>query len=288
MLWLTSLFIASITTNVGLLKIISDDKFERPNLVALFINTLLSLVGGVFVLFVINSIYASFLFILFNVISFLLLVYMTRYRTVRALELGEKLLIIFKTVDLQISYILSEMIGQNDGTDITKPIRLALRYILSEIPSVLGLDNSHHPQLSILIPENNKFKVVAYSGIENFRVAKIEEMFQYGPNVVSLAGHAMNQRRAVVINDLTDEKNSDSIFWIRTFNNEPRTGSLLAFPIIRGLGPSDAEPIAILYITSTKRNAFANAATINILSYFALKIEILQNCLGIAEIKRRL
>ena len=285
-IWLTSLFIASITTNAGLLKVISDDKIERPNLVALFVNTLLSIVGGLFAFLLIGSTYASFLFILFNAFSFLALVYTTKYRTVRALELGEKLLVVFKTVDLQISYILSEMIN-NENADVAKPIRLGLRYILSEIPSVLGLDNSHRPQLSILIPEKNKFKVIAYSGIENFRVAKIEEMFQYGDNTVSLAGHAMNQRRAIVVNDLSDEKNLDSIFWVKTINDESRSGSLLAFPIIRGLGPSDAEPIAILYITSIKKNAFANVATIRILSYFALKIEVLQNCLEIAEKKPR-
>lgn len=281
--WLAGLFVTSITTNTGLLKIVTDDKFERPNAVSLLINGLLSLVGGFFGLILVGVVF-SVGFVVFNVSSFLLMFYFTKIRTVRGLELGEKLLIQFKTIDLQICYILAE-INSKGRENLIKPITLALRYILSEMPTILGLDNTHHSELSVLIPQENKFKVVAYSGIENYRVEKMEEMFQYGSNTVSLAGRAMNQRKPVIVNNLADDTNPDLEYWVKTHRDEPKIGSLLAFPIIRGLGASDTEPIAILCITSRRTNAFKNEdAVIRLLNYYALKIEILQNCLDLNSV----
>jgi hypothetical protein len=283
LIWLAGLFITSITINTGLLKVVTDDKFERPNAVSLIINSLFSLVGGFFGILLVG-IFFSVIFVLFNALSFLLLFYFTKIRTVQGLELGEKLLIQFKTIDLQICYILAEIHGKERG-NLIKPITLALRYILSEMPTIIGLDNTHHSELSVLIPKENKFKVVAYSGIENYRVEKMEEMFHYGSNTVSLAGHAMNQRKPIIVNDLADDTNPNLEHWIKTHRDEPKRGSLLAFPIIRGLGASDAEPIAILCITSMKKNAFKNAdSVIRLLNYYALKIEILQNCLDLTTI----
>jgi hypothetical protein len=116
----------------------------------------------------------------------------------------------------------------------------------------------------------------------------MEELFQYGSNTVSLAGHAMNQRRPVIVNDLANESDENLKFWVRTFRDEQKEGSLLAFPIIRGLGSPDAEPIAILCITSAKKDAFLNEnALIRILTYFSVKIEILQNCLDLTTLSRR-
>lgn len=284
--WLATLCVASITININLLKIITDDKFDRPNLVSLIANGLLSIVGGFFAIILVGLIYAIG-FVVFNGLSFLIMYYFTKKRTVRGLELGERLLIQFKTIDLQICYILAE-IYNNNHDDLLKPIRLALRYVLSELPDILGLDNkTHHPQLSVLIPKNNKFKVIAYSGIENFRVEKMEELFEHGSKTVSIAGRAMNQRKAVIINDLSDGSNPELEFYIKTFRDEDTVGSMLAFPIMRGLEPSDSEPIAILCITSKRTEAFKNqGAVLKILSFFAIKIEILQNCLDLTAIPR--
>lgn len=281
--WLATLCVASITINTSLLKIITDDKFDRPNLVSLFVNGLLSLVGGVFAVALVGLIY-SIVFVLFNVISFLIMFYFTKRRTVRGLEFGERLLVQFKTIDLQICYIIAEI--NNKKSDLLKPIRLALRYILSELPSNLGLDGTHHPQLSVLLPqENNKFKVIAYSGIENYRVEKMEELFEYGSKTVSIAARAMNQKTPIIIDNLSDPKNPDLEFYVKTFRDEEKEGSMLAFPIMRGLEPSDTEPIAILCITSKKPNAFVNReAVLRLLNYFAIKIEILQNCLDLVTV----
>jgi len=124
LVWLAGLFITSITINTGLLKVVTDDKFERPNAVSLTINSLFSLVGGFFGILLVG-IFFSVIFVLFNALSFLLLFYFTKIRTVQGLELGEKLLIQFKTIDLQICYILAEIHGKERG-NLIKPITLAL------------------------------------------------------------------------------------------------------------------------------------------------------------------
>jgi hypothetical protein len=279
-IWLAGLFIASISTNTTLIKLVTDDKLERPNIVSLFFNSLLTIVGGFFSFLLLGLFYASG-FILFNIASFFFILYITKRRTVTALEYAEKLLINFKAIDLQISYILNEMYSGR-SKDLARPTRRTLRFILSELPNVLGLDSSHHPQFSILVPQDKKFMVVAYEGIESFRIARMEELFQYGKDTVSLAGHAMNQKSPVIVNDLANETDPNLLYWTRTSPNEAKEGSILAYPIIRGLGSPDADPIAILCITSAKKNAFVNKDAINrVLAYFSLKIEILQNCIDL-------
>ena len=280
--WLAGLFIGSISLNLGLLKIIYDDTFAYPNRISLTANALLSFVGGFFIFYVAGAMY-SIAFILFNVLSFLLMFYFTKRRTVYALELGEKLLAALKTIDLQLTYILSEM-HHSENSDAAKPIRRAVRFILAELPDILGLNGDHHPQLCVLIPHENKFTVVAYERIESFRIEEMEKLFRYGPNPVSVAGRAMNQRRMVIINDLSKEEYPGADDWIKTYRDEQKKGSILAFPIMRGLASLDAEPIAILCITSAKKGAFKDENTlIRVLTYFSVKIEMLQNCLDLTQ-----
>jgi hypothetical protein len=281
--WLAGLFVTSITINTALLKVIYDDKFAHPSLVSLFINSLLSVVGGFFI-YILAGFQFSVAFICFNASSFFLMVYFTKKRTVYALELGEKLLVALKNIDLQITYILNEMYeGKNNN--LTKQVARALRFILSELPNIIGLDDSDHPQLCVLIPSNHRFKVFAYERIESFRIEKIEELFRYGDNTVSIAGHAMNLRKMIVVNDLSDDKDENVKYWVRTFRDEPKEGAVLVYPILRGLASSDAEPIAILCVTSSRVGAFKNENTLfRILTYFSIKIEILQNCLDLKSI----
>jgi hypothetical protein len=145
------------------------------------------------------------------------------------------------------------------------------------------LDKKDNPQLCILVPENNRFKTIAYEGIENFRIAKMEEVFRYGAELKSLAGLAMNQRRTILINDLTDKTNEDVKQWIQVLPTDERDGSILIYPIIRGLGNPDAEPISIVCVSSTRKNSFDKKDVAKIMVYYSPKIEILQNCWEIAE-----
>jgi len=282
--WFAGLFIVSITMNTSLLKIITDDKFQRPTTVALFINLLLSLIGGFFASIIAGWAY-SLGIILFNSACFFIIVYIVKKRDVTAVGFAEKLLVALNTIDLQISYILSE-INERRGGDLSKAIQRALQYIISEIPNVIGLDQSHHPEISLLIPQNNKFKVIAYSGVENYRVVKMEEFFQYGEKTFSLAGHAMNQRKPVIVNSLAEDTNQE--LWLRTTTSDSKKGSILVFPIIRGLESENVNPIAILSIASIKENGFRNAeALMGVLAYFSQKIEILLSCLDLINVTNR-
>ncbi len=283
--WLAGLFVVSITANTGLLKIITDDKLRRPNLIAAFLNASLSFVGGLFGYLLVG--YAiAIVFVLFNGVSYIVLVYIVKKRDVRAVKLGENLLATFQRVDLQISFVLNEILV-NPASDLGRPIRRTIRYILAELSNLLGFDSTHHPQLVVLIPENHKFKVLAYSGIPNHKLAKLENTFQYGPQPISLAGHAMNRRKPIIINDLADARIEDGVFWIQVSTDEPRSGSILAYPIIRGIGSSDTDPIAILCITSDKKGAFDVEIVIQLLTYFSSKFEILQNCWDIVACPKR-
>ena len=107
--------------NTTLLKIITDDKLSRPELDSF--NTQLDFVvgRGVFADILVGLV-LSIVFILFNLISFLILFYLVKKRDFKAVILGEKLLAEFQTIDLQICYILSE-IWNNSNSDLEKPIR---------------------------------------------------------------------------------------------------------------------------------------------------------------------
>ncbi|WKZ41870.1 MAG: GAF domain-containing protein [Anaerolineales bacterium] len=282
LIWMAGLFVGSITLNTGLLKVITDDKIERPNLVGFFINLLLSLVGAFFG-YILIGVLLSVAFVLFNVFSYIVIFFIVKKRDIKAVKFGETLLATFKRIDLQISFILSEINNSKEiglDTDFARPVRRTLRYIISELPYALGLDGSHETLISVLIPSNNKFKVVAYYGLENFVVAKMEDLFRYGPDAVSIAGHAMNQRTTVIINDLSDDNNQDVRRWVRVWD-ESKTGSILAYPIIRGVGSNEAEPMAVICVTSRKKNAFDTISSTDLLNYFAPKIEILQNCMDL-------
>ncbi len=156
-IWVAGLFVGSIAANTVLLKVIADDRLRRPNFVAAFLNTLLSVVGGFFGIMLVGIVLVAS-FILFNVFSFIILVYIVTKRDVRAVILGEKLLATFQRVDLQISFVLSKML-ENPTSDLGRPIRRTIRYILAELSNILGLDSAHHAQSVVLIPENNKLIV---------------------------------------------------------------------------------------------------------------------------------
>jgi len=285
LVWLAGLCIGSITANTALLKVITDDKVPRPNVAAGFLNTLLSIVGGLFCFYFVGY-SVSVAFILFNLISFLILVYIVTKRDKKAVLFAEKLFPTFLAVDLQIAFILSEM-NKGSGANMGSPIRRALRYILSEMPIVFGFDNAHHAQSCVLVPRKNRFSVVAYSGIPNYKVPKMEETFRYGPNPVSVAGHAVNERKTIIINDLTDQKSIDGQYWVKITDDETKIGALLAHPIFRGIGSATSEPIAVLCITSMLKNAFDIEETNRLLSLFSLKVEILQYCWDIIVSRKK-
>jgi len=205
--------------------------------------------------------------------------------TVRAVYLGEKIISVSQAIDLQIVYVLSKINSGEIDSNLDTSIRRSIRYILSELPALLGLDNSHRAQMCLLIPYQGGFRVAAYSGIENYRVVKIEEVFKYSPEPISLAGLAVSQCKPLVINDLSDRDKENTNYWIRLANNEVQPGSILAYPIIRGLGSVDTEPIAVLYVTSDKKSAFTAVETvISLLNVFSPKIEILQRLLEIKNL----
>lgn len=279
--WYAGLFVTSIASNTTLLKIITSDKIPRPNLVALFIMIVMSLVGGIFATILLGII-AALIFVSFNAFSFIGIVYIVKKRDTKAVLLGERLLATFQRIDLQICYILSEM-HTHPESDIGKPIRRTIRYILAELSHILALDSSHHPQIAMLIPDSQKFRVLAYSGIPSDKLAKLETTFQYGDNPVSLAGEVVNQRKPIIINDLADGANPDTVKWVPISPNEERTGSILVYPFMSGIGPSKEDPIAVLCITSEKKDAFDVEAVVQILAYFAPKLEVLQNCWDIVS-----
>ncbi len=93
----------------------------------------------------------------------------------------------------------------------------------------------------------------------------------------------MNRKKPIIINDLADSEIKDVDLWIKIELEESRSGSILAYPIIRGIGPSDADPIVVLCITSEKKDAFDIEIVIQLLTYFSSKFEILQNCWDIVS-----
>ncbi|MDP1614307.1 MAG: GAF domain-containing protein [Methylococcales bacterium] len=284
-IWLASIFVASITANAGLLKIVTDDKIKRPNVVAIILNFILSCVGSYFAYQLVGGI-PAIIFFVFNFALFLVLIYFIKRRDVKAVLFGEKLLSEFQTIDIQICFILSEMYERPNG-DLVKPIRQTLRYILSVLQNIFGLDNSHHAQLCILVPSEFKFRVIAYEGISPVKLKQMQDSFRYGVEPNSLAGHAVNRRIPIIINDLANEKDENAKYFITLSHDEAKRGSILIYPIIRGIGSDVGVPIALICITSDRKNAFDIEVTKQILSYFATKVEVLQNCMDIASVLKK-
>lgn len=280
--WLAGLFLLSVSANTGLFGIITNDKIERPSRIAFYLNLSLSVIGAIFAVFIAGYYYIAVIFALYNSLSFLYITYIVKKRSIKALKFAEVLLATIKNIDLQICYILDVMY-KKPRSDIGKPIRRTVRFILSELGNILGLDHVDHAQLCVLIPENNKFRVVAYHGIESIKVQKMEETFRHGPKPNSVAGHAMSERRTIIINDLSDNSNKDTRYWIDVLGDEKRDGSMLVHPIIRGIGSSTSKPIAVICVTSQRKKAFDAELSIQILNYFSPKIEILQNCWDIVR-----
>ncbi len=199
-----------------------------------------------------------------------------RRRSIAGLELGEKLLVTFKAIDLQIAWIQNQ-IHNASKPDIDRPIRLCSRYIVASLIDCLGLDNTHKTKAYLLVvAEDNKFKLIAFNDIDEQAANQIESTFHYGSNADSLAGFAVNQKHPIVINDLSDSKNVLVRDWIHLYpGDNKKTGSVLVYPIVDSFLESDTEPSAILCIHSERNDAFTQIDSIlRLMTYFSVKLEI--------------
>jgi hypothetical protein len=118
--------------------------------------------------------------------------------------------------------------------------------------------------------------VICHRGIPAHRIPFIEAAFSYGEHPVGVAGIVASSLRTVYIPDLADEQDENVRHWIRVEEGERKEGSLYCFPIRRGVGPHpQTNALAVLSLTSVRKNAFDTKVVPNYLSQIAPKLEAL-------------
>jgi len=281
LIYLSGLYITSLTFNAGLLKFVPEKKTGIAYLLPLILNSILSVVGAIFIYKIVGATINVAIYVGYNFSSFLILQYFhkSQSQTDYALDVGERLLSELKKIDFQISKIMDDMVTGKNKDYPFRGVRRSLRFILSELPNLIGLDGRDRTQLCLLVPNDFKFTVVAWKSIDDFKIEEIESKFAYGQEPQSIAGHSMNTRSAIIVNDLSNDDDPKVRLWIRTVPDEEKTGSVLAYPILLRSRHEAVDPIAILCIATEKTNAFEDEKSLmRILDFFSVKIEILQHC----------
>lgn len=273
--WFAGIFFSSIAINSALVKIISSKGINHPNLICVFLNSLTSFVGGYFAFRLIN-LATGFVFIAFNALSILIIIFIGTRRDIRAIKFSKDIFTSFQKLDLQTIFILTEL-TTHPNPELLKAVRRTQRWALSELTRILGLEREK-PEACILVPKDSRFHVVAYDGIENYKIAAIEEKMKFSPNPEGIAGQAMINRKQIIINDLSDMSDNNATNWIPLVATEEKKGSLFVHPISKGLAGRNEQPLAIVCIATNKIKAFDEKSVKKLMVYFEPKIEILQIC----------
>jgi hypothetical protein len=217
-------------------------------------------------------------------IFFIFLVWSTtKGRDIGGINLGEDVLNRFAEIDQQLCYILNELCTGVDKDKMEGSLTNAFSFILGALYDLLSLGSKDNSHLSILHAKDGQLTVISSERVSPAHAAKLGSEFRYGDDPRGLAGHAATRRETIYIPDLENTKDPNTNLWIPLDENEKKIGSIVCLPLIRGLRGSLNEPIGVLNITSTARDAFGSPYKRQLIDRFGYKVEILLYVLEMLE-----
>lgn len=205
----------------------------------------------------------------------IVIVAILKRRDTKGIKMGQGFLEALHRIDLQTTYVLHLFSKTGATPALAKAINTALSFILTQVALILKVevdkDQSH---LSLLLAREGKFKVIAQTGVTPKHVAFIEKYFSYENGGNGLAGKSAARGQVIYIPDLSDESNLDVKSWIRVGEDEDKEGSIICYPMIRGVGEEDGHvPLAVLSVTSIRKKAFDPELVTNMFRLISPRIE---------------
>jgi hypothetical protein len=278
--WLAGIFLPALTFNVSLINLSLNDKFRYPIRWAFLLNFLYAAIGGGFAYFVTQNLLTIIGVVIENSLLLGIFIFMLKQRDVKGISLGEDLIEFGRLADVQASYIWAALVEKKPSEEINEAISHGLDYILYLLGEILGFEdkrnkkNPHHSLSILLARDNGKFDVLAYDGITYAQIEHIKESFRHKPEIVSVAGYAVNTGKFACIPNLEDQTNYLIDHWVPAETNERKEGFLLCYPIFSGVGrDSHSRPIAVICLSSRVKNAYDGSDIREILDRFSPKIE---------------
>lgn len=129
---------------------------------------------------------------------------------------------------------------------------------LTNFPS--SIDNLFRMSIAE-VRDNGRFTILAAHLIDSHRIESLETLFNHKSGKVSgVAGHVVNLRKVIIINDVTNPPAEyKNVYAPTPYNEIPvyKSGSILGIPIYQDpVHPSTSKILAVLSISSSKKNYF--------------------------------
>lgn len=180
-------------------------------------------------------------------------------------------------LDIQLNILLTMMLKNEPLERIEEFVQRCFTYSISILEQVMGIvpskDESH---ISLLkAKEDGTFSVTASTGIKPHRIQKIQKEFRWKEPVNSLAGLAVSRRKTIIVRDFdSPESKVFKEFWIALDAREVMQGTIVCFPIMRGVADLEpGQPLAVLCITSRRKKAWTDETINDAIGYIAQEIE---------------
>lgn len=279
--WLTGIFTGSFGINLGIWRLILNDKITSPVLTAGLLNAFLTTGLGLFSYFYLNSTAIAIGTIIISSMFLGFMLYSVKERDKKGIKIGEELLATFHEIDLQISYVLHLKTSGGAQDELYKSIEISLNYVLDEIERYLRLEDIDNTVLSIFyVKSNGKFKILASRNISSSLHSEIESTLRHGKDPIGLSGRVANDHSPICIFDLSDDKDRNAEYWVPLYPYTKPVGAIICYPINRGIGKKE-NTMAVINISSPKSMSFNCEAVQELLMQFSAKIETLIYCLEI-------
>lgn len=269
--------------NVGILALTRSNRVQRPSLVGTAL-ILAALLLSLAVLFALGELEMFWAFALVSVFFFGMLVYMRSGRQYRqALQKAENTFFpLLHALHLMSNASLAEMLSSGTGDAALNLVENGLEWLSERIGNLLKLDpkNDRSHVTILLAQEDFSFKVASSRQVDPRHLREIPRRLKWGINYKGFAGRAIANtihdpdRAVTVVNDFDDQDNEDAQYWLPLSKGHAQPGSMLALPIFEGVGlATPRNPLAVLTVTSARKQAFSSEAETELLVMLSPLIE---------------
>lgn len=259
---------------------------KHPRIVASVLCLVVIVLQVIFTQMIVGLWYVDVVALILGVLMTFIVLWSLTRTDKEAIEIAEDISGVMRAIDSQLTFILGEIVSGGSVRDVDTAIRYAIQYVIWRMTESLAIGNPYDMRISVLTPNNGRFKVLERWNIKVQHISLIEKKLSYGKSVRGIAGLVANKLEPVCINDLSDTKNKDTEHWVR-IESEEQAGSIICYPIIkgRGLGKSDGERelLGIFNISCSMKDAFRCESVSKLLDHYSDKLEMLIEYLALNQ-----
>jgi len=283
--WVVPAAIGYFGGNLAIIGFSLNDKVRSPMKVSVLLNGLLFVLVAPILLGITGDTRAIAVPFIVSLLFVGILFAVLKRRDVRGISFGQRYVETLYVVDKQINFcadsVLNAVKSGSGRSRAAKRIRTCLTLILQEMSGLMKLRPADdQSQLCILVVNGDRLKVLSQLGISPSRERALERTLRCSNNPIGVAGKAVHERSPICIPDLTNEDDQNTAAWVRLDRNERKEGAIIAWPIVGSSGSTrEGEPIAVMNVTSVRKDAWTCETVANVLRHISTKVETLVSLL---------